>query len=387
MGPFAALRVTGLTLAIIPLLTGATRPLDAEIPYFARKYRVACAQCHVAPPKLNAFGEAFFANGYAMPELRTTGTWPFALWVSGRSDSRPQGAGEDDVRAYLNRIELISGGRVVAPWLSYFVEWRPLSKEGRSDGTLRDRSGRFEDLFVTATAGQFDLTVGQFRQIAQVDVSRRIGVNEPLVLSTSLPGAGVGSAREVSLRAFSPAGRSPSVRLGWSRPVLGDARWSTALALPFPGEFSIPLTSAAKTEASNEFEVNPKGVVLESFIRRGLTSAGAHFFVDADRYLAQAVATGARGQLHWTAVAGVARSRGVTRGRWSVEGEYFPRLLGGHLGVGGRAEDQGGDALEHAFVPYLNAHFPGTQYTIRLTLERRIQRGLGATFIELGTVF
>ena len=376
-----------LLLLLAPLLTGATRPVDAEIPYFARKYRVACTQCHVAPPKLNAFGESFIANRYAMPELRATGTWPFALWVSGRSDSRPQGAGEDDVRAYLNRIELISGGRVVAPWLSYFLEWRPLSKEGRNDGTLRDRSGRFEDLFVTATAGQLDLTVGQFRQIAQVDVSRRIGVNEPLVLSTSLPGGGAGSPREVSLRAFSPAGRSPSVRLGWSQPVRGEARWSTSLALPFPGEFSIPLTSEAKTEASNEFEGDPKGVVLESFIRRGLTSAGAHAFVDGDRYLAQAVTTGTRGELHWAAVAGVARSQGVSRGRWSVEGEYFPRLLDGHVGVGGRAEDQGGDATQHAFVPYLNAHFPGSQYTIRLTLERRIQRGRGATFIELGTVF
>lgn len=379
--------MTLIPLLLVPLLTGAAHPPDAEIPYFARKYRVACTQCHVAPPKLNAFGESFIANGYAMPELRGTGTWPFALWVSGRSDSRPPSAGEDDVRAYLNRIELISGGRVVTPWLSYFLEWRALSKEGRNDGTLRDRSGRFEDLFVTASAGPLDLTVGQFRQVAQVDVSRRIGVNEPLVLSTSLPGAGVGSFRDISLRAFSPAGRSPSVRLGWNRPVLVGARWSTSLALPFPGEFSIPLTREAKAEASNEFEWDPKGVVLESFIRRGLTSAGAHLFAGTDRYLAHAVATGARGELHWTAVAGVARSQGVSRGRWSLEGEYFPRLLDGHLGVGGRAEDQGGDVLQHAFVPYLNAHFPGSRYTIRLTIERRLQRGRGATFIELGTVF
>ncbi|MGH7528293.1 MAG: hypothetical protein ACREMX_16490 [Gemmatimonadales bacterium] len=379
--------MTALGLGIISLSTGATRLLGAEIPYFARKYRVACSQCHVAPPKLNAFGEAFIANGYAMPELRATRTWPFALWVSGRSDSRPPGAGEDDVRAYLNRIELISGGRVVAPWLSYFVEWRPLSKEGRSDGSLRDRSGRFEDLFVTATRGRLDLTVGQFRQITQVDVSRRIGINEPLLLSASLPGAGDGSPREVSLRAFSPAGRSPSARLGWSQPGRGGARWSTSLALPLPGELSIPLTSEAKVEASNEIEWNPKGVVLESFIRRGLASVGAHLFADADRYLAHAVTTGSRGDVHWTAIAGVARSQGVSRGRWSLEGEYFPRVLAGHLGIGGRAEDQGGDALEHAFVPYLNAHFPGARYTLRLTLERRIQRGRGATFLELGTVF
>jgi hypothetical protein len=50
-------------------------------------------------------------------------------------------------------------------------------------------------------------------------------------------------------------------------------------------------------------------------------------------------------------------------------------------------EDQGGDGVEHAIIPYLNAHFPGTRYTIRLTLERRLQRDRNATFLEVGTVF
>ena len=36
---------------------------------------------------------------------------------------------------------------------------------------------------------------------------------------------------------------------------------------------------------------------------------------------------------------------------------------------------------------YVNAHFPGTRYTIRLTIERRLQRGRNATLVELGTVF
>ena len=69
------------------------------------------------------------------------------------------------------------------------VEWRPVSLEPRSDGTLRDRSGRFEDLFLTAVAGdRLELFVGQFRQVQQVDVSRRLGVSEPALLSASLPG-------------------------------------------------------------------------------------------------------------------------------------------------------------------------------------------------------
>jgi len=39
----------------------------AAIPAFARKYETSCQTCHVAYPKLNAFGEAFRLLGYKMP--------------------------------------------------------------------------------------------------------------------------------------------------------------------------------------------------------------------------------------------------------------------------------------------------------------------------------
>lgn len=48
------------------LLAVAVPPADA-IPAFSRKYGTSCATCHVAFPKLNAFGEAFRRNGYRMP--------------------------------------------------------------------------------------------------------------------------------------------------------------------------------------------------------------------------------------------------------------------------------------------------------------------------------
>jgi hypothetical protein len=38
------------------------------IPAFARKYETSCMTCHVAPPKLNAFGRAFKNRGYRMPK-------------------------------------------------------------------------------------------------------------------------------------------------------------------------------------------------------------------------------------------------------------------------------------------------------------------------------
>lgn len=100
----------------------------------------------------------------------------------------------------------------------------PVSQEPRSDGTLRDRSGRFEDLFFTAAGERAELTIGQFRQDAQIDVSRRLGLAEPIVLAASLAGTGGGSARERSLRAFSPSGRSPAARAVWNQPMDGGWR-------------------------------------------------------------------------------------------------------------------------------------------------------------------
>ncbi|HUP18652.1 MAG TPA: hypothetical protein VM778_01730 [Gemmatimonadota bacterium] len=372
------------------------------IPLFARRYNVSCQQCHVAPPKLNAFGEQFRARGYRMPPgFRSRGTIPLAVWMSGRSDAlHDESDVSEAVRAYLNKVEIISGGAVVAPWLRYFVEWRMVSLETqRRDGRirLRDRSGRFEDLFLVAAADNLDIAVGQYRQLNQVDVSLRLGLSEPLVLASGLPGSDEGLARDpegdlttaasrqLSLRAFSPAGRSPSVRVGWTGRVGTGWDWTTFATLPLPGEFSIPLTSEARIEASNELELEPKGVFVESYIRRGLTSFGAHAFYDhSERYLLQAVTTGSRGSIHWTAIAGLARVGDPLRGRWSVEGEYIPHYF---IGIGARLEDLTGDEARRGFIPYVSAHFPGTRYTVRLTVEQRLQRGNDATLIELGTVF
>lgn len=367
------------------------QPREAEagrIPYWARKYNVTCSQCHVSVPRLNGFGAGFLARGYRMPPdsaVTSHRTFPLAIWVSGRSDTRPAGAATaEHVRAYLNRVEVISGGQLIAPSLSYFVEWRPVSQESQSNGTLRDRSGRFEDVFITAYIQSLSITAGQFRQLDQVDVSRRLGISEPLALAASVAGSGGGSSREQSLRAFAPSGRSPSVRVAWQRP-LRAWNWTAAVALPVPGEFSIPLNEDARIAASNEVEWRTKGVFAESYIRQGAMSIGAHaFYDDSDRYLTNAVATGRMSSFYWTGVGGADKSGGVLRGRWSLEGEFIPQQF---AGLGARVEDRAGDGAELAFLPYLNVNFPATQYTLRLTVERRFQKGRNGTFLELGSIF
>jgi hypothetical protein len=130
---------------------------------------------------------------------------------------------------------------------------------------------------------------------------------------------------------------------------------------------------------------------VESFVRRGAASLGAHVFYDhSNRFLTDAITTGNYGRVYWTGIVGVARTQAsptvepVLRGRWSMEGEFIPHCL---LGMGGRVENRAGDKAEPAFIPYLNAHFPGTRGTVRLTVERRFQKDRNGTFIELATIF
>lgn len=400
--------VSFASLSLLALTTMQPNPAHA-IPQWARKYNADCSQCHASVPKLNRFGREFLANNYQWPdstrERPTVRTFPFAVWASGRSESLPNGKVVDDaVRAYINRLEIISGGQVASvPWLSYFVEWRPVSFEGRNDGTLRDRSGRFEDAFLTAQWRHVEVTAGQFRQIQQIDPSLRLGLNEPLALSSALSGSDQGLPRDaqgklsprdsrvLSLRGFAPGARSPSLRVAWIERMSSGWRWTTSAALPIPGEFSLPLTKDARVEASNEVEFEPKGVFVESFVRRGHASLGAHAFYNrSDRFLTDAVTTGNYGPFYWTGIAGLARSRPnpsvepALRGRWSLEGEFIPHHF---IGVGGRVEDRAGDGAEPAFLPYINANFPGTKGTIRFTIERRFQKDRNGTFVELGTIF
>lgn len=75
-----------LVLSVIP---------SQALPVFARRYQTACTTCHVAEPKLNAFGLAFRNNGFRIPSgeeqlVRTPDTplgapawkqlWPKAVW-------------------------------------------------------------------------------------------------------------------------------------------------------------------------------------------------------------------------------------------------------------------------------------------------------------------
>lgn len=66
-------RALAAALVLLPIIafTGSSRAL----PLFARKYSLPCTSCHLAAPRLNAFGMRFKQNGYRMPGSPGASPW------------------------------------------------------------------------------------------------------------------------------------------------------------------------------------------------------------------------------------------------------------------------------------------------------------------------
>lgn len=380
-------------LAVLALLAAGQPGLAT--PQFARGTGLNCVACHLVPPKLNERGEAFLARGYRSEGGTDAGvksffsTVPLAAWVTVRHEEQ---LSRDFSETFLPKVELISGGPLGRLPFSYFLEWRIVSLQTRNDGSLLDRGGRFEDAYLNWEIHNRHLVrVGQFRALNQYDVSRRLSVSEPAVFSASLAGETTANRRIQSLRAFSPAGRSPGISYSFQS-IEGSSASDGLfhfLTVPLVGELSLPLNEEARREASFELDGPPKGIFLETFYRRGLNSIGLHGFIGDERWLLTGVGMAAYGDFNATAAAGVDdRERARARGRYSFEVEYLPRwreaLRGG---AGFRVEYLSHANGEPAYIPYLVLSGPNTKFTFLLQVEYRVQKGSEAVFLDLSALF
>lgn len=383
------LPLTSQILVLLALALWAESQAGA-IPYYARKYGVNCTQCHVLPPMLNEFGQRFLANGYRLPELqRQTSEFPEAIPIAAWNTYRFEANQENDwAKGYPNRVELISSDSVT-PWLSYFVEWRTLSYQTNSSGRLKNRSGRFEDLFVTFTAPKrLSVTVGQFRMINQWDVSRRLTLSTPRTFGAGVAGEpSVSSSRLTSLRTFSWSGRAPAVRATWvAKPgSIESDGWFHEFTVPFSGEFSAPLGSEPERTASFQLEARPKGFVYETYFRRSLNSIGAAAFVGRDRWLANLTGVLRRGDHYFMASAGTAKWRtGLHDFRLSIDHNWVPRPW---VAIGALLDHQSAAGRKPGFTPHVNFSFPNKKYTFLIVVQQRLQEDNFATGVEVGVVF
>lgn len=388
-----AMTTTPIMATVISIVAVANLALaiDAHAtPQFARTYRVDCSHCHSLPPRLNERGLAFMAAGYRMAEGSSDrrATVPLAVWNTVDSEWR-HSTGVS--KSFPGRVELISAGRIANSRVSYFAEWRALSQSLQSNGRLLNRSGRFEDLFLVApltASGALTVTGGQFRALSQVDVSQRLGISEPSLFSSSVPGTTPArSPRLTSLRAFSASGRQPGVRVEYqSRGAQTSGNgWFAAATLPLAGELTSPFTDAS----SFEFEARPKGVFLETYRRSGLTSIGGHsFFGDRRRFGTIVVTHDIAGRLALLGGMGTFHAAGVTDTRFSVGGEL---TLSANVVAGIRVDHRTRQRLDPVVLLYGNGHLPfgpsAFRQALRLQIEQRVQDGNHVTTLALSHIF
>lgn len=379
-------KVLGFSGAILLLLSVASAHAT---PQFARRYRVDCSYCHSSPPRLNEQGLRFLLAGYRVDgALPPSPTIPLAVWNTFDVERRHA---IDLVKGFPGRVELISAGPIGRSRSVYFAEWRALSQSLGGNRRLLNRSGRFEDLFISipVTRGEhLALTVGQFRALTQVDVSQRLSLSEPLVFSSGLAGRRATSARLTGLRGFSASGRQPAVRVeyrGGTAESPADG-WFGAATLPLTGELTVPLADAA----SFELEARPKGVFLELYRRAGLTTVGGHAFVgDADRRVATAVVTHEISD-RVAVLGGIGRFSAAAGAdtRFSAGGEVTitPRIVSGV-----RIDHRTTLRRDPAVLLYVNGHLPFGPDTfrqaLRLQIEHRIEPSNHITGVALSHIF
>jgi hypothetical protein len=172
----AFMRLLVLVVCAIPAMPRTAR----AIPAFARKYRVSCRQCHAPAPRLNAFGEAFAANGFEFavgePPRDTTATGdallrlqndlPLAIRYDAyvRAQNKPTG-GQNSIDLQTPWvIKLLSGGQV-ADKVSYYLYFL-LSERGEVAG-LEDAYVQFTDVMesgISVIVGQFQVSDPLFKR-------------------------------------------------------------------------------------------------------------------------------------------------------------------------------------------------------------------------------
>jgi hypothetical protein len=140
----------GLVLVSFVLLCCRAEPASA-LPVFAHRYGLTCQACHTTVPRLNAFGAAFRANGFRMPELRNGSAVPVAVKTQLAYSSD---ADEGLPKAVVDEVELLTGGAIGAHF-NYFIE--DYAIDGGRPGQMRDAWLQYNNGNAHIRAGQFTL--------------------------------------------------------------------------------------------------------------------------------------------------------------------------------------------------------------------------------------
>ena len=179
-----------------------------SIPSFSRKYKTSCVTCHIAFPKLNAFGEAFRRNGYQFPDgtdLENTkedpvslgsegnkNAWPDAIWpgsIPGTSPLavvlelettyNPQEDQKWNFNSFEGELDLLAGG-TLGEDISFWGE-----VEVAEDAIEIERAAIIFDNLFGGTTATANLKIGKFEPgVYSFSNHRRLGPRYNITITT-----------------------------------------------------------------------------------------------------------------------------------------------------------------------------------------------------------
>ncbi len=146
-------RRTLLRLMVLVALFACAAESSWAIPYFVRKYQVSCSTCHIAPPRLTAFGESFRKLGYRFPgdqEDSMVKDDPVPLGTDGLK------------RVYPNAIwpSTLPGAFPISPYIGQITSYNR-NRTGRTRGNNYNFDA-FGEIAGLLAAGTFDESYGYF---------------------------------------------------------------------------------------------------------------------------------------------------------------------------------------------------------------------------------
>lgn len=187
---FLARSIPGLVVMSLAVL-GGSQP-SAAIPAFARKYETSCATCHIAFPKLTAFGEAFRRNGYQFPEgsdAQYTKQEPVSMGAEGQKNAFPNAIWPNAIPRTLPIALVAESEMVITPEEDVKVDFSNMLGEVEllTGGTMGENISFFGALSITDNAIEIEKGQLVFSNLGSPAsrLNLRLGKFEPGVLAVT----------------------------------------------------------------------------------------------------------------------------------------------------------------------------------------------------------
>jgi hypothetical protein len=232
-------------------------------PQFARETGLACASCHSFIPRLNAYGQKFFANGFRMPDIKKKPTVP--AWAAIAAEASSPEEGSNAVPISWDDTSIASAEAFMKGRLLYHVHWMPVAHELELSAI-----GRISD--------HVAISAGRQPMISQYDPGLSVSESELGALAPVINALDEDDL-DPSHHPFGASSDAMSVRLvaGTGSPLPYAEGWTVSATVPFSNVLG-------DSEDGIPFDVqsDPRGVYLEAYRRLGVNSLGVSSFFGKD---------------------------------------------------------------------------------------------------------